>query len=70
MGMLDIGQYWVVFLDKKKWDRAKHRQNPETFFSLLYTSHWEGNSPFQQDNNRQQGQIYTGVAYQYDGECS
>ena len=28
MGMLDIGKYWDVLQDKKKWDRAKHRLNP------------------------------------------
>jgi hypothetical protein len=28
MGMLDIGKYWYIFQDEKKWDGVKRRQNP------------------------------------------
>jgi hypothetical protein len=46
MGMLVIVKEF--FRIKNKQNEAKHRKNPgrKTWFSLLFTRHWEMNPPF------------------------
>ena len=54
MGMLNIGKNWGVFHDEKKWNGAKHRQNPRGKpASVCLHQTLREEFPFQQDNNLQ-----------------
>ena len=68
MGMLVIIKDWGVFQDTKETE-AREKPYRKTWFSLLSTT--LGYSfAFQQDNKlKQQGQIYTGIAYQEHSKC-
>ena len=70
-GMIDTSKDWGVFQDEKKQDGATHRQNPRGKpASVCFIPDTGRGIHISAGQPATQGQIYTGVSYLEDSECS